>query len=284
MRQKFKQEVIETKTQKKVKKSAGDTLKDMEEKLRQIQDEGEFEEPEVLKELEEFEEPIGARAATGIDGLDGIIEGGLRRRTVNLVAGGPGSGKTIFGMQYLVNGITKFEEPGIYITFEQDRQKLNRTFSLMGWDLEQFEKDRKLLIMHLNPEQLNKLLDAGGGTLRDAVEGMGVRRIVIDSMSDFIMMYQGDLAKRSAVVKLFDMFNKMHVTTVICSEQETDPLKHISSILEYQVDGVVLLYNERIGHIRQRALEIFKMRGTKHAGRIFPMSITSDGIRINSGK
>lgn len=99
-------------------------------------------------------------------------------------------------------------------------------------------------------------------------------------MSDLLTMYKSDMAKRRMVIDFFQLLHKFKCTSLIIAEQETDPSKHISSILEYQVDGVILLYNERIGDIRQRSLEIFKMRGTRHAGRIFPMKISKDGINI----
>ncbi|MFT4326849.1 MAG: RAD55 family ATPase, partial [Candidatus Woesearchaeota archaeon] len=204
-------------------------------------------------------------------------------KSINLLGGGPGSGKTIFGMQYLVNGTREFNENGVYITFEQDQDEIERLFDEMGWDLEELEKQKKVIILRIDPEQIHKLLEAGGGTLRDSIEGINAKRVVIDSISDFLLLYKTDLDKRTAVTDLFNLLAKMKVTSLIISEQETDPLKHVTSIIEYQVDGVILLYNERIGHVRQRALEIFKMRGTKHAGRILPMVISNNGVSIRVG-
>jgi circadian clock protein KaiC len=222
------------------------------------------------------------RAQTGIEGMDEIVQGGFRRRSTNLVAGGPGSGKSIFGMQFLVNGATKYNEAGIYITFEESPSAIYSLCEQFNWDLKTLEKEKKLLILKLDPEQIGKLLEAGGGTLRDAIESIQAKRIVFDSMTDFLMLYKADIDKRSASTDLFTLLDKLDITTLAISEQEVDPLKHVSSVLEYQVDGVIILYNERIGHIRQRGLEIFKMRGTKHAGRIFPMVISSNGIMIRS--
>jgi len=235
-----------------------------------------------VEEIEFTSEPVGDRAQTGILGLDSIIQGGLRRLSSTLLAGGPGSGKTIFAMQFLINGITQFHEAGVYITFEQTKEELYALFAPLGWNLERLEKEKKLIILHYTPEQVAKMMKSGGGSLRDAIDSINASRIAIDSLSDLMMLFKKDLDKRIACVNLFDLFRKLNCTILAISEQEVNPLKHISNVLEYQVDGVILLYNERIGDIRQRAVEIFKMRGTKHAGRIFPMRITDSGIVILS--
>ena len=242
----------------------------------------EFKNEVELEEIQFVREPVGDRAQTGIIGLDPVIQGGFRRLSTTLVAGGPGSGKTIFAMQYLINGIQQFNETGVYITFDKTKEELFALFSNFGFDLEALEKEKKLSILRFTPEQVSKIIDAGGGSLRDSIDAIHASRIVIDSISDLLMLYNGDMAKRRACVDLFDMFVKLKTTTLVVAEQEVNPLKHVSNVLEYQVDGVILLYNERAGDVRQRALEIFKMRGTKHAGRIFPMRITDTGIIINS--
>jgi circadian clock protein KaiC len=234
----------------------------------------------LIEEVEYTTEPVGERARTGITGLDPIIQGGLRRLSTTLIAGGPGSGKSIFGMQFLLQGITNYNEPGLLVTFEQGKQDLQSLYEGFGWDLSKYEKEKKLSIIRLTPEQIKKIIASGGGSLRDAVDAIGANRIVIDSMSDLLTMYKNDLSKRGLIIDFFQLLHKFKCTSLIIAEQETDPSKHISSILEYQVDGVVLLYNERIGDIRQRSMEIFKMRGTRHAGRIFPMKISDKGIDI----
>jgi circadian clock protein KaiC len=234
----------------------------------------------IVDEIEFSNEPVGDRARTAINGLDPIIQGGLRRLSTTLIAGGPGSGKSIFGMEFLIQGIEKFDEPGLLVTFEQGKQDLDTLYENFGWDLEKYVDEKKLAVMRFTPEQIQKILESGGGSLRDVIDAIGANRIVIDSMSDLLTMYKSDMAKRRMVIDFFQLLHKFKCTSLIIAEQETDPSKHISSILEYQVDGVILLYNERIGDIRQRSLEIFKMRGTKHAGRIFPMKINDAGISI----
>lgn len=259
------------------------TLENLEEQLKDFKDfkkEETYKNEIIIDPVDNVLQPVGDRAQTGIPGLDPVIQGGLRRNTVTLVAGGPGSGKTTLGIQYLINGIDTFKENGIYITFEQTRKDIYNIFDQNGWDLLKLEKENKLQILRLTPEQTLKILEAGGGTLRDAVESIHASRIVIDSISDLLMLFKADFSRRKFLIDLFELMNKLECTTVVIAEQETDPLKHASQVTEYQVDGVILLYNERIGDIRQRGLEIFKMRGTKHAGRIFPMKLSNQGVSI----
>lgn len=245
-------------------------------------DESKYKNEMIVDDIEFVSEPVGDRAQTGIMGLDPIIQGGFRRLSTNLIAGGPGSGKTILGMQFLINGIEKYKEPGIFITFEQSKKELYDLFKDFNWNLKQLEKEKKLQILHLSPEQLAKMLTAGGGSLRDSIDNIHATRIVVDSITDLMMLCKTEIDKREMCVELFDLFKKLNCTTLITSEQEVNPLKHISNIMEYLVDGVILLYNERVGDIRQRAMEIFKMRGTKHAGRIFPMKINEAGLFVIS--
>jgi KaiC/GvpD/RAD55 family RecA-like ATPase len=246
-------------------------------------EEKKFKKEVLYEEVELSTEPIGDRAQTGIPGLDPIIQGGLRRNTTTLVGGGPGSGKSIFGMQFLINGIERFNEPGIYIVFENTKKTIFSIFEQFKWDLPKYEKEKKLGILLFTPEQMQKTIESGGGTLRDAVDSIHAKRIVIDSISEFLMLFRTEMAQRKAYRDLFTMLAKLKSTSVVVVEQETDPQKHNASILEYRADAVVLLYNERLGDIRQRGLEVFKMRGTKHAGRVFPMKIVDSGVVILSG-
>lgn len=220
------------------------------------------------------------RVKTGIPGLDGVMEGGFRKASVNLIAGGAGSGKSIFCMQFLVKGIEKYNENGIYISFEENQEKIIKDFERFGWDLKKKIDEGKLLILYYAPEQVEKVLEAGGGTVRDAIESINATRVVIDSLTAFTLLHENELKKRKGCLHLFDAIHKWGVTSLMTSEQEPDPDKHESIVLEFESDGVVLLYNVRKGDIRKRSLEIFKMRGTHHAAKIFPMKISEDGVVI----
>lgn len=220
------------------------------------------------------------RVHSGIPGLDEVMEGGFKVGSVNMIGGGAGSGKSIFCMQFLVDGIDNHNEPGVYISFEENDEKMVEDFKRLGWNVEEKIKNKQLIIMYYTPEQVEKVLDAGGGIVRDAIESIKAKRLVVDSLTAFTLLHESELAKRKAVLKLFDAVHSWGVTALLTSEQEPDPEKHISTIMEFETDGVILLYNIRKGDIRERSLEIFKMRGVHHAAKIFPMKIDDNGITI----
>ncbi|RMF54365.1 hypothetical protein D6745_05605 [Candidatus Woesearchaeota archaeon] len=220
------------------------------------------------------------RVATGIPGLDRVMEGGFRINTSNLIVGGAGCGKSIFCMQFLVNGIDKYNENGIYISFEESEDKILKDFEKFPWHLKEKIKSKKLVILSYTPEQVAKVLSVGGGTIRDTIESIGAKRIVIDSLTAFTLLHENELTKRKELLKLFESIYKWNVTALLTAEHEPDPDRHESNVLEFEVDGVILLYNVRKGDIRERSLEVFKMRGTKHSAKIYPMKITDNGIII----
>lgn len=220
------------------------------------------------------------RISTGIPGLDEIMEGGFRKRSINLIGGGAGSGKSIFGMQFLVNGIEQHNENAVYISFEENQEKIIEDFRRFGWDLEKKIEEGKLTILYYAPEQVEKVLEAGGGIVRDAIESVNAKRLVVDSLTAFTLLHENELVRRKTCLRMFEALHRWGITALMTSEQEPDPEKHTSAIMEFEVDGVILLYNVRKGDIRERSLEVFKMRGTQHAAKIFPMKIDDNGIII----
>ncbi|MFH1054323.1 MAG: ATPase domain-containing protein [Candidatus Woesearchaeota archaeon] len=220
------------------------------------------------------------RVQTGIEGLDKIMHGGFERNSVNIIGGGAGSGKSILCMQFLMNGIKKYNEPGIYITFEEDKKKMLKHMEQFGWDLEKLESENKLAVIEYTPEQVGKLLEEGGGVIDNMIEKMGAKRIVIDSLTAFTMLHKDELAKIQASLALFRLMQKWACTALLTAESDPDPEKHKSTIMEFEVDGVILLYYIRKGDTRERALEILKLRGLAHSTKIFPMKITDNGVVI----
>jgi len=220
------------------------------------------------------------RVPTEIPGLDDVMEGGFERCSTNLVAGGAGSGKTIFGVQFLVNGALKFNEPGVYLTFEENKKKLQKHMLKFGWDLEKLEQQKKLATIEYMPEHVEKLIEEGGGVIENTVSRLNAKRIVIDSLTAFTLLFRTDLEKKKACLAFFKMLQKWGCTTLLIAEYEPDYEKHRSTLMEFEVDGVILLYNLRKGDYRERSLEILKLRGTHHSSSIFLMKITDQGMVI----
>jgi len=238
--------------------------------------------PLTANKLEYTEEPVGNRVPTGVPDLDIVISGGLKPHSTTLISGGAGTGKSTFGLQYIVNGIIKHNEPGIYITFEQTREAVISLGNQFGWDLEHLESEGMLIIHEYIPEQISKALQAGGGSVRDMVDSIKAKRVVIDSITEYKMLFRSEIDQRKELTIIFKSFAKWGCTTLIVGQEHSISRSHVSSVLDYESDAVILLYNERRGDIRQRSLEIYKMRDTKHAGRIFPMELTNHGMLVHT--
>ena len=226
---------------------------------------------------------IFERVSTGIDGLDNIIEGGIRKFSNVLVEGGAGCGKSIFCMQYLVKGIEKYNESGVYISFEEEKSEMFAAMSRFGWDLSKYEEQGKFAYLRYNPEQVGKVLSGSGGLIRDVVEKIKAKRLVIDSISAFTLLFKDELSKREAILNLFKTIKKWGCTTLVVGQPEFaeyDSDKHPFNVLEFECDGVIRLYNMREHNLRTRTVEVFKMRATKHASKTFTMEITDKGIVI----
>ncbi|MBU0629253.1 MAG: hypothetical protein KKC75_08765 [Nanoarchaeota archaeon] len=223
------------------------------------------------------------RISTGIPALDSLLSGGFKKNSVNLVAGGAGTGKTIFAMQFIIDGIKK-GEPGIYITFEEKKEKACEDMLEFGWDLKKYEEQGKFTYLEYNPEQVKKILTEGGGIVESIIEKTKAKRIVIDSVTSFSLLYEDELTKKEASLALFELIDKWDCTGVLTSQDESKDDNTITSAMEFEVDGIILLYHVKKKGIRERALEILKMRGTKIPEKTISMEITSSGIKVDPKK
>lgn len=222
---------------------------------------------------------ITERVPIGIKGLDESMEGGFIRNSINLLAGSPGSGKSIFGMQYLFNGITKYDEPGVYITFEERKDKFIQNLKNFDWGLEDLEKKKKLLIVSLSPKEVHKAITKKSFYLKyNAVKKINAKRIVIDSISAYSLLFSNDMEKRKAHINLFEMLRNWGCTTLLLAEYDVE--EHKGSPLDFEVDSILWLYNFKQQEVRTRAIEIYKMRGSKHSTKTFPLEIKEKGIVV----
>jgi KaiC/GvpD/RAD55 family RecA-like ATPase len=218
------------------------------------------------------------RVPSGIPGLDSQTEGGFVKRSINLVTGSPGAGKTIFAAQFIISGIEQHQEPGLYISFEEKKENFLKYMKQFGWDFEKHEKTNKFAFLRYSPEQVHKLLTEGGGLVDTLVRKLGVKRICIDSISAFTLLFKDELSARESLLGLFEMIEGWGATTLLTAEQEAEPERHEPSVVEFEVDSVISLYNFRKKNIRQRVAEIIKMRGTRFAQKVFPIKIGDDGM------
>ena len=219
------------------------------------------------------------RISTGIPGLDKLVSGGFKKNSVNLVTGGAGSGKTIFAMQFIIEGLKK-GEPGIYITFEEKKKKFYEDMLGLGWNLQKYEDEKKFVFLEYTPEQVKKVLTEGGGIVEAIIEKIKAQRLVIDSITSFSLLYEDELTKKEASLSLFELIDKWNCTGILTSQDEGKEGYTVSAALEFEVDGIIVLYHVKQKGIRKRALEILKMRGTKIPEKTVVLEITSNGIKI----
>ena len=224
---------------------------------------------------------IKEKISTGIPELDKLISGGFIAESINLVEGGSGSGKSILAMQYLLEGLRKGEST-MYVTFEEKKENFYKNMKKLGWDLEKEEKSKKFIFLEYSPEKIKMMLDEGGGAIESLVLRNKVKRIVIDSITSFSLLYDNLLEKRGANIGFFDIIRKWKCTTLFTVQYDPSTTKKKDiSLLEFEVDGIILLYFEKINNRRKRSLEIIKMRGTEHSTDMHSFTI-NHGIKINT--
>jgi circadian clock protein KaiC len=224
------------------------------------------------------------RVPTGIAVLDASMEGGLETNSVTLIAGSAGSGKSIFSAQFVYNGVTKYNEPSLYICFEEKKENFFRHMERFGWDFAKLEKEKKFMFLEYTPEQVKKMTEEGGGTIESIMNKMNVKRLVIDSVSAYTLLFKDEMSKKEAALGLFELLRSWNVTSLVTGEfDEQDVENQRTGEIQFEADGVILLYFIKEQNVRKRAIEILKMRGTKHAKRVFPLDIGNNGIEISPG-
>ena len=220
------------------------------------------------------------RVASGIPNFDRLIESGFKKDSTNVVVGGSGSGKTIFATQFLIDGLLKGEKC-LFVTFEEKKLQFYNNMLKFGWDLSEYEKKGKFIFLEYSPSKVKTMLEEGGGTIESIIVGKKVSRMVIDSITSFALLFKDELSKREAALSLFSQIKRWSCTSLLTLEQEPSSTKEATSkSLEFESDSIILLYFIREKKIRQRYLEILKMRGTDHSKEIYKFNISKKGIII----
>lgn len=228
---------------------------------------------------------------TGIPGFDALLKEGIPRSSSLLIAGGAGSGKTIFGLQTLYQHALHGEKC-LYMSFEESEEKLLKQMKLFGWDAGLLIKKGKIIIRRFNPLEIARDVDAlllkEKGDLLIEIKPFSFPKnfkpeiIVIDSLSAISSAFVGkEDSYRLYVEQLFRFFETLGATSFFVTETEQVPQKYSSSgVEEFLADGVIVLYHIKHGNIRERAVEILKLRGADHQKKIVAMEITSKGIEV----
>jgi KaiC/GvpD/RAD55 family RecA-like ATPase len=244
---------------------------------------------------------------SGIAGLDDLLGGGYPRGRVILVTGGPGSGKTVMCMQFLIDGVERFDERGVFVSLEESKYHLLSEMNNFGWDLEKYEKKGQIAIVdasplrqlskegesHQTPETPNEIhirgpefsIQALSTVIRSYARVTRATRIAIDPITSLSLQFADNQQRRTAIIDLLDSLVSMGTTSLVTSEIGT----HIGAMLtdreipveEYLCHGVLVLHNSHVaGRGIVSALEIEKMRERKHDRQLHPYSITEKGIAV----
>jgi circadian clock protein KaiC len=224
------------------------------------------------------------RVQFGIKALDKMFSGGLLRGSANLLEGAPGTGKTTLAMQYIYNGITQFKEPGLIITFEEFPQQYYHDAMQFGWDFKKLEGEGKLKLIFSDPQTTLDEIDKMDGQFVKIIEEMGVKRVIIDSMTHFESLGIDQFDLRDIERRMINALKREGVTSILLRENDNlfGQVSHVSSKIPFIVDSYTLLRYVEIDSAIEKALCILKMRGSDHQKDIRCFRIGAKGIEVEA--
>ncbi|MCW2994407.1 MAG: kaiC [Conexibacter sp.] len=225
------------------------------------------------------------KAPTGISGLDDVTGGGLPRGRPTLVCGPAGCGKTLLAMEFLVRGITEYGEPGVFVAFEESAEDLVANVASLGFDLAQLEADGQLVIDHVGvvagdmEETGDWDLDGLFLRLGAAIDEVGAKRVVIDTIETLFGAFDDTAVLRAELRRLFGWLKERGITAVITGERGDGTLTR-HGIEEYVSDCVIVLDHRVIEQTSTRRLRVLKYRGSLHGTNEYPFLIGESGVSV----
>jgi len=224
------------------------------------------------------------KVPTGIDGFDEITGGGLPEGRPTLVCGGPGCGKTLFGLAFLTHGAAT-GEPGVFVTFEETEHDLMENVRSLGFDFGKLIRRKRLAVEYIRVERAEIEetgeydLEALFIRLDDALRSIGARRIVLDTIESLFSGLSNTAVLRAELRRLFAWLKERGITAVITGERGTDTLTR-QGLEEYVSDCVIALDHRGQDQISTRRLRIVKYRGSSHGTNEYPFLIDRGGIAV----
>ncbi|MBN1177780.1 MAG: circadian clock protein KaiC [Anaerolineae bacterium] len=226
---------------------------------------------------------------TGIEGFDLIAEGGLAKGRTTLVSGTAGSGKTVFAAQFLAEGIRKFGEPGVFVTFEETPEDIRRNVSSLGWDVAAWEAAGQWAFVDASPQLGEDTVFSGSydlgallARIEHAVNKVSAQRVAMDSLGAVFSRFGDTAIVRHELFRVASALRKMGVTSVMTAERNReygDVARY--GVEEFVADNVIILRNVLDSEKRRRTVEVLKFRGTSHQKGEFPFTIlTERGIVV----
>ena len=226
-----------------------------------------------------------AKCPTGIAGLDQITEGGLPKGRPTLLCGGAGCGKTVLAMEFLVRGATEFDDPGVFMAFEETGKELSDNVASMGFNLPALVSHKKLLVDHVRVDR-NEIEESGEYDLEGlfirleaAIQQVRARRVVLDTIESLFSGFSNTSILRAELRRLFQWLKAKGVTVIITAESGDGKLTR-QGIEEYVADCVILLDHRVEEQTSIRRLRVVKYRGTMHGTSEYPFLIARSGISV----
>jgi circadian clock protein KaiC len=229
--------------------------------------------------------PRLAKAPTGIHGLDEITDGGLPLGRPTLVCGSAGCGKTLFAMEFLVRGATQYDEPGVFMAFEETAEELAQNVRSLGFDLEALIRQKKIAVDYVRVER-GEIEETGEYDLEGlfirlghAIDQIGAKRVVLDTLEVLFGGLSNQAILRSEMRRLFRWLKDRKVTAVITGERGDGSLTR-HGLEEYVSDCVILLDHRVINEVSTRRMRVVKYRGSAHGTNEYPFLIDEDGFSV----
>ena len=226
-----------------------------------------------------------AKATTGIAGFDAITGGGLPAGRPTLLCGGPGCGKTIFAVEFLVHGVEQVGEPGVFVSFEETPSDLAKNVASLGYDLDRLRANKQIAVIHvrLDASEIEEVgsysLDGLFVRLEYAVQTVKAKRIVIDSLEVLFARLKDATTVRSELQRLFSWLKDRNLTAIITAERGEPGLTR-QGLEEYVSDCVVLLDQRVDALVTTRLLRVVKYRGSSHGTDEYPFLIDAGGLSV----
>lgn len=225
------------------------------------------------------------KTPTGVSGFDEITFGGLPHGRTSLICGEAGSGKTLFAMEFLVHGATEFNEPGVFIAFEEKANELATNVVSLGFDVNKLVAQNKLRIdyVHIDKSEIEETgeYDLEGLFIRldHAIDSIGAKRVVLDTIENLFAGLDNRAILRAELRRLFQWLKEKNVTALITGEKGEGSLTR-EGLEEYVSDCVIVLDHRVNNQISTRRLRIIKYRGSVHGTNEYPFLIDNDGISV----
>jgi len=225
------------------------------------------------------------KVPSGISGLDEITRGGLPKGRPTLICGDAGCGKTLMSIEFIVKGATLYNDPGVFMAFEETREELATNVSSLGFDLEQLQKENKIRVdhVHIAREEIEETgeynLDGIFIRLNYAIDSIGAKRVVLDTIENLFSGLENEAILRSELRRLFAWLKQKGVTAVITGEKGNGMLTR-QGLEEYVSDCVIFLDHRIIDQVSTRRMKIVKYRGSLHGTNEYPFLIDEDGISV----